>query len=205
MYKGERFNSISHLVGAVAGLIGLVLLVVSSTNDGDKWKIFSFSVYGATLLFLYVISTLYHSARGRAKQILRMLDYHAIYLLIAGTYTPFALVSLRGPWGWTIFTIIWVLAAIGIWLDSPPRQGPRILPVVLYLVMGWLILIALGPLLRELTVAGFSLLLAGGLSYSFGVIFFVKDQKVRHFHGIWHLFVLAGSVIHYFTVFYYVQ
>ncbi len=203
VYEGERFNSVSHLMGAVAGLVGLVFLIILSVRGGDPWKIFSFSVYGTTLFFLYVISTLYHSARGRAKAVLQMLDYHAIYLLIAGTYTPFALVTLRGLLGWSIFAVIWLLAVIGIVIDSPPK-GRRILPLVIYLVMGWLIVFALIPLLRALTPAGVLWLLAGGLFYSIGVIFFVFDEKVRHFHGIWHLFVLAGSVTHYFTVLYFV-
>ncbi len=202
--KGERFNSVSHLIGAVAGLIGLVILVVLAVRQGDPWKIVSFSIYGTTLLFLYVVSTLYHSLRGKAKNVFRILDYHAIYLLIAGTYTPFTLVTLRGAWGWSIFGIIWGLAVFGIVLDSLPQKGQRVLPVVIYLIMGWLILIALNPLLRALTLAGFAWLLLGGLFYTVGVIFYALDERVRHFHGIWHLFVLAGSITHYFTVFYYV-
>ena len=204
VYKGERFNSITHLLGAVAGLIGLVVLVVSASRQGDPWKVVSFSIYGVTLLFLYVVSTLYHSLRGKAKDIFRMLDHHAIYLLIAGTYTPFTLVTLRGAWGWSIFGIIWGLAVVGIVLDSLPQKGQRILPLIIYLIMGWLILMALGPLWRALTPAGFAWLLLGGLFYTIGVIFFVFDERVRHFHGIWHLFVLAGSAMHYFTVLYYV-
>lgn len=204
MYEGERFNSWSHLAGALAGFVGLIFLVVLAARGGDVWKIVSFSIYGFTLLFLYVISTLYHSVRGRAKNVLRMLDYHAIYLLIAGTYTPFALVTLRDTWGWTIFGIVWALAMFGIWLDSPPKPGRRLLPLSIYLIMGWLIVFALSPLLKALTPAGVGWLLVGGLFYSFGVIFFIFDERVRHFHGIWHLFVLAGSVTHYFTVLYFV-
>lgn len=204
MYKGERFNSVSHLLGALAGLLGLVVLVSAAAQQGDRWKIISFSVYGLSLVFLYAISTLYHSCRGRAKNLFRMLDYHAIYLLIAGTYTPFALVTLRGPWGWSLLTIVWALALIGIVLDSPPKKGRRILPVVIYLLMGWLILVALVPLLRELGLGGFSWLLAGGICYTVGVVFYALDTRIRHFHGIWHLFVLGGSVTHYIAVFHYV-
>ncbi|MCP4695509.1 MAG: hemolysin III family protein [Gammaproteobacteria bacterium] len=204
MYKGERFNSISHLIGAAAGLLGLVILVVLAARQGDAWKIVSFSIYGAALLFLYVVSTGYHSLRGKAKHVFRMLDHHAIYLLIAGTYTPFTLVTLRGAWGWSIFGIVWGLAVFGIIVDSLPQKGKRILPIVIYLIMGWLILIAIDPLLQALTPAGFVLLLSGGLFYSVGVIFYVLDKRVRHFHGIWHLFVLAGSITHYFAIFYYV-
>ena len=205
MYKGEWFNSISHLVGAVAGACGLVALVWVALGTDDNWRLFSFSVYGATLLFLFSVSTLYHSARGRAKQILRLLDYHAIYLLIAGTYTPFALVTLRGPWGWGLFATVWALAAVGIALDSPPKDERRRMQLGIYLGMGWLILVALMPLLEALTLAGVLWLLAGGLLYSFGVIFFVLDEKFTHFHGIWHLFVLGGSALHFFTVIQFVE
>jgi len=204
MYKGERFNSISHLIGAVAALVGLVILVVLAASQGDLWKIISFSIYGVTLLFLYITSTLYHSLHGKAKNIFRKLDYHAIYLLIAGTYTPFTLVTLRGVWGWSIFGIIWGLAVLGIVLESLPQKGQRVLPVIIYLIMGWLILIALNPLLRALPLAGFVWLLLGGIFYTVGIVFYVLDQRVRHFHGIWHLFVLAGSIAHYFTVLFYV-
>ena len=206
MYHGERFNSISHLIGAVAGLFGLVILVLQATRDGDPWKIVSFSIYGATLLFLYLASTLYHSLRGRAKQIFLILDYHGIYLLIAGTYTPFTLVTLRGVWGWTIFGVVWGLAVIGIILDSIPkiRKGHRMLPLAIHFVMGWFILIALEPLLISLSLPGLVLLFIGGVFYSVGVVFYIYDERVPHFHGIWHLFVLAGSITHYFTVLYFV-
>lgn len=204
MYKGEYFNSISHLVGAVAGLVGLVFLVAIAVIDGDPWKIISFSIFGFTLFFLYSVSTLYHSARGKHKNRLMLLDYQAIYLLIAGTYTPFALVTLRGPWGWSIFGVIWSLAIFGIVWDFYFHKGRRILPLALYLIMGWLILIAFGPLLRELPSAGVWWLFIGGCCYTFGVIFYVFDRR-PHFHGIWHLFVLAGSITHYFAVFFYVD
>lgn len=186
--------------------MGLVILVVLSVRDGDPWKIVSFSIYGGTLLFLYLASTLYHSLRGRAKIFFMVLDYHGIYLLIAGTYTPFTLVTLRGTWGWTIFVIVWTLAVIGIILDSIPkiRKGHRRLPLTIHLVMGWLIVVALVPLLKLLTLPGVLWLLLGGLFYTFGVYFYIHDARVRHYHGIWHLFVLAGSVTHYFTVLYYV-
>lgn len=204
MYRGEWFNSISHLFGAIAGFLGLVVLVVVSVQSGDPWKIVSFSIYGVTLLFLYAASTLYHSTKGRAKALFQLLDHHGIYLLIAGTYTPFALVTLRDSWGWTIFSIIWGLAVTGILIDTFQRHGRRILPLIIYMVMGWLIIIVLKPLLRELSTGGFVLLLLGGLLYTVGVIFYVLDHKVSYFHGIWHLFVLGGSFMHYFTVLYFV-
>ncbi|MCP3671471.1 MAG: hemolysin III family protein [Gammaproteobacteria bacterium] len=204
MYEGERFNGISHLVGAVAAAIGLVALVMLAVQQGDPWKIVSFSIYGTTLLLLYTFSTLYHSLRGRAKKIFRMLDHHSIYLLIAGTYTPFTLVTIRGDWGWWLFGVIWGLAAVGIVLDSLPKKGSRILPIVIYLVMGWLCVVALKPLLQVLPMNGFYWLLAGGIFYTVGVVFYALDSKVRHFHGVWHLFVLAGSISHYITIFFYV-
>ena len=204
MYKGERFNSISHLVGAVAALVGLVIVVVAAARQGDPWKIVSFSVYGATLFSLYTISTLYHSLRGRAKRIFRKLDHLSIYFLIAGTYTPFTLVTLRGAWGWTIFGIIWGLALVGIGLEALPQKGNRILSVVVYMLMGWLVLVALEPLLQALPPAGFIWLLLGGICYTGGLAFYMFDEKVRHFHGVWHLFVLAGSISHYVTILFYV-
>ncbi|MEE8388517.1 MAG: hemolysin III family protein [Acidiferrobacterales bacterium] len=199
MYEGERFNSITHLIGAVAAFAGMVVLVVLASRQGDPWKIVSFSVYGASLVALYTFSVLYHSLRGKAKTIFRKLDHHAIYLLIAGTYTPLTLVTLRGAWGWSIFGIVWGLAILGIAIDSLPQKGRRIVPVVIYLVMGWLAVMATGPLLQALPLAGFIGLVSGGLFYTVGVIFYALDG-VRHFHGIWHLFVLAGSVSHYFTI-----
>ena len=204
MYRGERFNSISHLVGAVAALVGLVIVVVVAARQGDPWKIVSFSVYGATLFSLYTISTLYHSLRGRAKRIFRKLDHLSIYFLIAGTYTPFTLVTLRGAWGWTIFGIIWGLALVGIGLEALPQKGNRVLSVVVYVLMGWLVLVALEPLLQALPPAGFIWLLLGGIFYTGGLAFYMFDEKVRHFHGVWHLFVLAGSISHYVTILFYV-
>lgn len=205
MYKGEWFNSISHLLGAALSLIGLVLLVVLSANQGDPWEIVSFSIYGITLLLLYTFSAIYHSLReGKAKNVFRKFDHLAIYLLIAGTYTPFTLVTLRGVWGWAIFGGVWSLAILGIVLDSLPQKGVRILPVFIYMIMGWLIIFALRPLLQVLPLMGFVWLLLGGLFYTFGIAFYALDEKVRHFHGIWHLFVLAGSLSHYLSVVFYV-
>lgn len=200
MYKGELFNSISHLIGSVFALVGLVVLVVFAAQQGDPWKVVSFSVYGASLVVLYTFSTLYHSLQGTAKKVFRKFDHISIYLLIAGSYTPFTLITLRGAWGWSIFGAIWSLAILGILLEVLPNSGRRILPIIIYLGMGWFVLIALKPLLRNLPIAGFHWLLTGGLLYSGGVIFYVFDKKVRHFHGIWHLFVLGGSVTHYFVI-----
>ncbi len=202
MYEGERFNSISHLLGAVAALAGCVVLVVFAALQGDPWKIVSFSIYGASLFLLYLFSVLYHSVRGNAKPFLQRLDHLAIYLLIAGTYTPFTLVTLNGAWGWSIFGIVWGLALLGMLQEFIP-QKKRIWSMVIYLLMGWICLVALKPLLQSLPLQGFWWLLAGGLFYTFGIIFYAYDSK-KHFHGIWHLFVLAGSICHYVTVLLYV-
>lgn len=204
MYQSERFNSISHLIGAIAALVGLVVAVIVAARQGDPWKIVSFSVYGTTLLFLYTVSTLYHSLQGKAKQVFRKLDHYSIYFLIAGTYTPFTLVTLRGSWGWTIFGIIWGLAVLGILLEALPQGKNRVLSVVIYVAMGWLMIIALKPLLAALPSTGFGWLLLGGCLYTGGLLFYFFDGKIRHFHGIWHLFVLGGSVCHYITLFFFV-
>jgi hemolysin III len=204
MYRGEKFNSISALVGAALALAGAALLVVLAARQGDPWKSVSFSVYGTSLLLLFLFSTLYHSLRGKAKIIFRKLDHHAIYFLIAGTYTPFALVTLRGPWGWTLFGAIWGLAITGILLDSLPHKGRRVVPVVIYLVMGWLGLIALRPLAEALPLAAIALLVAGGLFFTVGVVFYALTHKLRHAHGVWHIFVLSGTFTHYVVVVLYV-
>ena len=157
VYYGERLNSYTHLLGAVASCVGLALLVVLAAPQGDVWKLVSFSIYGATLVLLYLSSTLYHSVRGRAKPFLARLDHSAIYLLIAGTYTPFTLVTLRGSWGWTLFGLVWGLAVLGIVVDALHRRGTRrILPVLIYIVMGWLVVLALKPS-RGLIIIGSTL------------------------------------------------
>jgi len=207
MYEGERFNSITHLVGAVAAMIGIAILVALAARQGEQWQVLSFSVYGASLIALYSISVLYHSFRGKLKAFFRKLDHYAIYTLIAGTYTPYTLITLRGAWGWTLFGVIWALAVIGIILEALPKRidSPRILSLVIYLAMGWLCIIAIVPLLEKLPRNGFILLLLGGILYSAGVVFYIYDKKIRHFHGIWHLFVLGGSVSQFFSILLYVK
>ena len=204
MHKGEKFNFISHLVGSIAAIMGLVALVVATGRQGAVLPLFSVTVYGVTLILLYVCSTLNHSLRGPVKNVFQKLDFLAIYLLIAGTYTPFALIALKESWGWALFGLVWGLAVLGIFLELLPRKGNRMRSLIIYLTMGWVIMIAVKPLIQALGVAGFSWLLLGGMFYTFGVIFYIYDEKVKHFHGIWHLCVLAGSSIQYYTIFYYV-
>lgn len=200
MYHGERFNSISHLIGAVLALAGLVVLIVLASLKGDPWKVVSFTIYGSTLFLLYTLSTLYHSLRGRPKEIFQKLDHIAIYLLIAGTYTPFTLITLRGVWGWSLFAAVWGLAILGIVMDTLHRDGPRMWQMIIYLLMGWIIIIALDPLIENFPTGGLTWLVIGGLLYTGGIIFYALDEKLRHAHGIWHLFVLAGSISHYFSI-----
>ena len=204
MYPGERFNSFSHLIGAALALAALVVLVVFASLQGDPWKIVSLSIYGATLFLLYALSTLYHSLHGRAKLVFQKLDHAAIYLLIAGSYTPFTLVTLRGPWGWALFGVVWTLAVIGIVIDCLHRNGPRIYQIIIYLLMGWVILIALYPLIQNLPTGGLVWLVIGGLCYTGGMGFYALDEKLNHAHGIWHLFVLAGSICHFLAILLYV-
>ena len=205
MHPGERFNGYSHLAGALLSTAGLVLLVVYASLQGNAWNIVAVSIYGATLVLVYATSTLYHGLQGRAKAVLQRLDHCAIYLLIAGSYTPFALVTLRGPWGWSLFGVIWGLALIGIAQELWIGRRTRVFSMLIYLLMGWLALIAVRPLMTALPAGGFAWLLAGGLFYTVGIGFFLYDAKFRHFHGIWHLFVLAGSACQFVSVFWYVK
>lgn len=204
MYKGEKFNSISHLIGTIASFFGLLILLFIAIRQGDPVKMISFGIYGTTLLTLYTFSTLYHSFRGKWKKVFRKLDHVSIYLLIAGTYTPFTLITLRGDLGWTMFAIIWGLATIGIIIDLIPSKGKRILPVIIYLLMGWLVVIIIDPLIAGISMQGFTWLAVGGMCYTLGLIFYALDFKYDLAHGIWHLFVLAGSLSHYMTVVYFI-
>jgi len=205
MYKGERFNAVTHLVGAVLAIAGLPVLLLSSGTKLDVWKIVSFSVYGVFLILLYVSSTLYHSTRGKVKNFFRKLDHLAIYLLIAGSYTPFALVTLRASVGWFIFGVVWTLALIGIVQELWIGKKTRLFSLLLYLGMGWLAILVIRRLYVALMPGGFYLLFAGGLCYTVGVVFYINDEKWKHAHGIWHLFVLAGSVTQYATVLFFVR
>lgn len=204
MYPGERFNGISALAGAVLALSAAVALIVAGAMHGDPWRIVSFSVYGATLFLLYLVSTIYHSTRGRTKGVWRKLDHCSIYLLIAGTYTPFTLVTLNGPWGWSLFGVVWGLAAIGIAQEFWLGKGARLTSLLIYLAMGWVALVAAGPLFAALGPAGFAWVVAGGVVYTAGIVFYVYDERFQYWHGIWHLFVLAGSAIHFVAIWRYI-
>lgn len=204
MYFGERLNSITHLLGALFSVAGMVTLIILANQQGSTLKIVAFSIYGATLVNLYLISTLYHSIHPRgAKAVLQKFDHCAIYLLIAGSYTPFALITLKGPWGWTLFGLSWGFAAFGIAQELTLGRRTRALSMGLYVGMGWLIVIAIGPLLRAMPMPGIAWLAAGGIIYSVGIYFFVNDER-RHYHGIWHLFVLGGSVSQFVCILQYV-
>ncbi|APX91585.1 hemolysin III [Halomonas sp. 1513] len=199
----ELLNSISHGIGAVLSLIGFVVLIVmvSVAAHVDPWKVVGISFYGVTLVLLYGISTLYHGVRQpRLKRIFQHLDHCAIYLLIAGTYTPFLLVNMRGTTGWTLFAIIWGLALAGIACKLIWPQRFTVLRVTIYLIMGWLIVFASGEMSASLPTAGIALLAAGGITYTLGVIFFAI-RAIPFNHAIWHLFVLGGSTCHYFAVY----
>jgi hemolysin III len=204
MYYGERFNALSHLIAAVLALLGAAVLVVLAALRGDMWKVASFAIYGATLVLAYSVSTAYHSLRGRAKRIFRKLDHQAVYLLIAGSYTPFCLVTLRGPWGWSLFGVVWALAVLGMLQEFRRNKDARVLSVVLYVVMGWVALVAVVPLLEALGPVGFAWVAAGGVFYTVGIVFYAFDEKFPYWHGIWHLFVVAGSATHYFAILLYV-
>jgi hemolysin III len=200
MYQGERFNSITHLAGSVLALIGTSVAVTLAAQRGGAMSIVAVSIYGAMLVLLYLSSTLYHSFRGRAKTVFRVFDHCSIYLLIAGTYTPFTLTVLRGAWGWSLFAAVWILAVAGVVKDAVFRDRYRAVSVILYLAMGWMVVAAFGPLKHALPSAGLTLLAAGGAVYTIGVVFYALSKHVAYTHGVWHLCVIGGSVCHYFAV-----
>lgn len=201
MYKGELFNSISHLIGAFFALVGASVLITLAAIDGDVLKIVSYSIYSVTLFLLYLSSTLYHSFKGRAKAVFKRLDHLAIYLLIAGTYTPFALVALKGAIGWWLIGVIWSLAIIGMIIENLPIKGPRIIPIIIYLSMGWACAFTIDDMMASMSPLAYQLLLAGGIIYTTGVVFYILDNWLPYMHGVWHLFVIGGSICHYFAIF----
>ena len=204
MYRGERFNGYSHLIGTLLAIVAATALIVYGATKGDAWKVVSFSIYGTTLVLLFGFSTLYHSTRGKTKSVFRKFDHSAIYLLIAGTYTPFTLVTLRGPWGWSLFGVVWGLAVAGIIQELTIAKGARWVSLVIYIVMGWVAVIGVVPMIDALKWSGFAWVIAGGVVYTLGTVFYIFDDRYRHWHGIWHLFVLAGAAIHYVAIFVYV-
>ena len=207
--RGEELaNAISHLTGALFGVVALVLLIHHSLSRGNGWHLISTSVFGATMIALYLSSTLTHILpAGRAKDWFFNVDRIAIYFLIAGTYTPIALVTLNGPLGWTIFGIEWGLALVGTFLiltrPGEFNKGVNTFYVVSYAVMGWLLLIAIGPIFRSLPLMGALWILIGGLCYTIGLAFY-NTIKFPYHHLVWHLWVLAGTISHFFAIFFYI-
>ncbi len=203
---GEEIgNSVTHGLALVASIVGLVVLVVATSRRGDAWVVATCSVYAVTLVLLYLSSTLYHAlSTTRARHVFQVIDHSAIYLLIAGTYTPFALVNLRGPWGWTLFAVVWGLAAFGIAVKA--MYGPRwpVLSTIVYVLMGWAAVFAFKPLVQHVAPAGVAWLAAGGIAYTAGIVFYAWE-RLRYSHMVWHLFVVTGSVCHYVSVFWYVS
>ncbi len=196
----EIANAITHGIGALLAIAALVILIVLAAINGTVWHVVSFSIFGSTLVLLYFASTLYHSlTHVKAKNLFHKFDHISIYLLIAGTYTPFCLTALRGWMGWTMLGIVWACAVLGAVMKAI-SVGSRVkLSTILYVLMGWVILIAIKPLYDSMPFNGFVLLIAGGISYTIGTIFFIRDQ-VKYNHSVWHLFVLGGSVLHFFSV-----
>jgi hemolysin III len=200
MYYGERFNGYTHLAGTVLAVAGAAFLVDHAALRADPARMAGFAVYGTTLCLLYLASTLYHSTRGRAKLVFRKLDHCAIYLMIAGSYTPFAVLTLDGEWGWRLFGAVWSLAFVGIVQELWVAKGERLTSLAIYLLMGWLAIGALVPLVEKLGWNGFAWIAGGSLVYTCGIVFYLYDERFKHWHGIWHLFVLAGSGTHYAAI-----
>lgn len=199
----EIFNSVSHGIGALLSIAALVILVAYASIKGDPWRIVSFSIYGFTLFFLYLSSTLYHSIfHEKTKRIFRVFDHVSIYLLIAGSYTPLTLISMRGTWGWILFSVVWALAIVGIIIKIVSFEKMKFLSIATYITMGWIVVIAIKPMLAMTPSGFFPWLLGSGLFYTIGIIFYVW-KKLPFNHGIWHLFVMGGSTVYFFGVLFY--
>lgn len=196
----EIAHSVTHGIGALLGVAALITLVWYALIDGTVWHLVSGVVYGSSLILLYLASTFYHALTNKkAKHVFQLMDHAAIFILIAGTYTPFLLVNLRGPWGWSLLVVIWGIALGGVFLETMKKERIKWLSLTLYLGLGWMALVAIKPMLELVNSTALLLLLAGGLSYSFGVIFYVRKQMLYH-HAVWHVFVLLGSICHFFAV-----
>lgn len=201
----EIVNSITHGIGALLSIVALVILIIVAGRSGDIWHLVSFSIYGSTLILLYLSSTLYHSfSNPKIKELFARFDHISIFLLIAGTYTPILLISIRGIWGWTLFGIIWGMAVTGAIIRSIYLHRFRKLMVAIYLIMGWMAVVAAKQIYLHLPSVSLTFLILGGVAYSAGVIFYMW-RKLPYSHGIWHLFVLAGSILHFFAIYYSIQ
>jgi hemolysin III len=203
--RGEEIaNSLSHGIGLVGALVAAPILIMHAVRRGDAGFIVGTSIFAATMVLLYLASTLYHSLpSGKAKRVLQIIEHSAIFLLIAGTYTPFTLGVLRGAWGWTLLALVWGLAVVGVALKVFNRMFRPFVSTGFYLVMGWLLLIAIKPLHARLPATGLLWLIAGGLAYTTGVAFFAADSRLPYGHFIWHLFVMTGTACHFCAVFWY--
>lgn len=202
--KEEIANSITHGVGLILAIAGLGVLIAFASRLGNAWHVVSCTIFATTLILQYTFSTLYHSIQlPRAKSVMRVLDHSAIFLLIAGTYTPFMLVNLRGAWGWTIFGVVWTLAFLGVLFQVSLLRRWQGISLALYIGMGWVVVVAIKPMLDAVATGGLILLLLGGLAYTSGVVFYLWES-LRYNHAIWHGFVLAGSILHFFAVLFYV-
>jgi len=203
--QGEELaSSLTHGIGTALSIVGLAIVVAAAVRRGEARHVVSTAIYGSTLVLLYLASTLYHGVRHPgAKRVLKILDHMGVYLLIAGTYTPFTLVTLRGPWGWSIFGVIWGLAILGVALEALWVHRPKWISAIVYVAMGWIIVVAMRPLIANLPSQGLWLLFAGGVAYTFGTLFYVW-KSVRYMHAVWHAWVIAGSVCHFFAILYYV-
>ena len=203
MPREEIANSISHGLGLVLALVAVPVLVLSAMRAGNVRFLIGVSVFGATMVLLYLASTLYHSVTHEAaKRVFRLFDHTAIFLLIAGSYTPFALGVLRGPWGWSMLAAVWTLAIVGITLKIIERTRHSRISIVLYVLMGWLAVVATKPILELIPLPGILLIVAGGIAYTGGLAFFAA-HRIRYNHFIWHLFVIAGTTCHFFAVLWY--
>jgi len=201
----EITNAILHGLGALLSIAALVLCVAFSAFHGNGYAVVSSCIYGSTLVILYMMSCLYHSFKiNNTKRVFRIIDHCSIYLLIAGTYTPYTLVSLNGSLGWTMFGIIWGLAIFGIFLNAIDMNKYKVLSMILYLTMGWAVMFTFRPLLKAVPIGGIYLLLAGGIIYTIGAIFYGIGRKYKYMHSIWHFFVLTGSILHFFSILLYV-
>ena len=201
----ELLNSISHGIGSLLAIAALVLTVTFSDIHHNVWGVVSCSIYGSSLIILYLMSTIYHALKvNKGKKVFRVLDHSSLFIFIAGTYTPYTLVTLNGRVGWTLFGIIWTAAIIGIILNSINMKKYKTLSLFLYLIMGWAVIFAFKPLSNNLDPMGLWLLIAGGISYTFGALLYAIGKKKKYIHGLFHLFVLLGSILHFFSILLYV-